>query len=158
MADAKHTDNGGPAFASAGLDWHQDGMSLRDYFAAQLDQSHETTLAVPPTGNPSPILLPPSQTRLTANHRTVRSALVTRIVDCPVEIKAEASAYAKALPLARKVVEATFKPADMEVFAKYDLSRTDKCINVQLEDQGVVRFAFLARIKADSTTRMKRAA
>lgn len=23
------------AFASAGLDWHQDGMSLRDYFAAQ---------------------------------------------------------------------------------------------------------------------------
>lgn len=28
-------DNGGPAFASAGLDWHQDGMSLRDYFAAQ---------------------------------------------------------------------------------------------------------------------------
>lgn len=27
--------DGGPAFASAGLDWHQDGMSLRDYFAAQ---------------------------------------------------------------------------------------------------------------------------
>ena len=35
MADAGHTDDGGPAFACAAENGHQEGMSLRDWFAGQ---------------------------------------------------------------------------------------------------------------------------
>lgn len=83
-----------------------------------------------------------SSTRLTNNHRTVLVALVSRIVDCPAEIKAEAAAYAKALPMVRKIVEATYPPADMAVLSKYKLAIPDECVRVRHADMSVQQFNF----------------
>lgn len=58
------------------------------------------------------------------------------------EAKALAAAYKKAEPLVRKLVEAKYKPADMAVCAKYDLTKPDTCIRVQFANGGVEQFEF----------------
>lgn len=83
-------------------------------------------------------------TRLTMNHRSLLYALVAQIVDCPAEIKAEQRAYDRAMPAARKIVEAVYAPKDMEVFLKYDRASKDNCIRVQLGDGDVKQFTFRA--------------
>ncbi len=58
------------------------------------------------------------------------------------EAKALAAAYKKAEPLVRKIVEAKYKPADMAVCAKYELTKPDTCIRVQFPSGGVEQFDF----------------
>jgi len=58
------------------------------------------------------------------------------------EAKALASAYKKAEPLVRKIVEAKFKPADMVVCEKYGLTQRDSCIRVKYPDGAVQQFRF----------------
>jgi hypothetical protein len=59
-----------------------------------------------------------------------------------VESKALTAAYRKAEPLVRKVVEAKYKPADMEVCNKYGVAYRDACIRMQLSDGAVKQFTF----------------
>lgn len=58
------------------------------------------------------------------------------------EAKVLAAAYRKAEPLVRKLVEAKFKPADMEICKKYELTRPDPCIRVQFPSGVVQEFRF----------------
>lgn len=58
------------------------------------------------------------------------------------EAKALAAAYKKAEPLVRKIVEAKYKPADMAVCQKYDLTKPDACIRVQFPSGAVEQFDF----------------
>lgn len=58
------------------------------------------------------------------------------------ETKAYAAAYKKAEPLVRKIVEAKYKPSDMEVCAKYELTKPDTCIRVQFPNGVVEEFNF----------------
>lgn len=58
------------------------------------------------------------------------------------ETKALAAAYKKAEPLVRKIVEAKYKPADMVVCAKYELTRPDACVRFQLPNSVVTEFSF----------------
>jgi len=81
-------------------------------------------------------------TRLTVRHRDTLTALARRIVDVPAEAKIEEAAYQKAAPLVRALVEAEYPPAEMKILAKYEVSRRDKCINVQSEGGDVERFKF----------------
>lgn len=81
-------------------------------------------------------------TRLTQNHRSLLFALVSSIVDCPAEIKAEQRAYDRALPAARKIVEMAYPPKDMDVFRKYDRAARDECVNFQLHDGDMKQFTF----------------
>lgn len=83
-----------------------------------------------------------ASTRLTQNHRSLLYALVNQIVDCPPEIQAEERAYQRAMPIARKIVEATYAPKDMEVFAKYDRATRDDCIQLALPDGDMMQFKF----------------
>ncbi|MDE2096543.1 MAG: hypothetical protein KGL39_04795 [Patescibacteria group bacterium] len=77
-----------------------------------------------------------AQTRLLESHRSALRDLARRVVDVPAETKAEESAYQRCVPLVRKAVEKVFVPADMAVFAKYELARTDRCLNFQLTAGG----------------------
>jgi hypothetical protein len=83
-----------------------------------------------------------ASTRLTNNHRDVLKALVTRIVDCPIEIKAEAAAYAKAAPMVRKIVEMKYPAAEMKVLDKYRCALLDECVRIQHPDGSVQQFTF----------------
>lgn len=58
------------------------------------------------------------------------------------EAKALTSAYRKAEPLVRKLVEAKYKPADMVICEKYGLTRRDSCIRVQYPNGVVQQFDF----------------
>lgn len=58
------------------------------------------------------------------------------------ETKVLAAAYKKAEPLVRKLVEAKYKPADMAICAKYDVTKPDACIRVQFPNGGVEQFDF----------------
>lgn len=86
-----------------------------------------------------------AQTRLTTNHRAILRELADKIVDCPAETRLEESAYQRAAPLVRKLVEAEFPPAEMVILDKYEVARRDRCINVQIAEGGagsVERFKF----------------
>lgn len=83
-----------------------------------------------------------ASTRLTNNHREVLTRLVSQIVDCPAEIKAEEAAYAKAAPVVRKIVEAKYPAADMAVLAKYKCAQSDACIRISHPDNSVQQFTF----------------
>lgn len=85
-----------------------------------------------------------ASTRLNSNHRSLLIALMERVVDCPVEQKAEQTTYDKALPVARKLVEAAFPPSDMAVFRKYEQARQDRCVRFQVPDGSVMQFEFRA--------------
>ena len=58
------------------------------------------------------------------------------------EAKTLAAAYRKAEPLVRKVVEAKYKPADMAICAKYELTKPDACIRLQFPNGAVQVFDF----------------
>jgi hypothetical protein len=69
-------------------------------------------------------------------------AHATNTVAPAKEAKALTAAYRKAEPLVRKVVEAKYKPADMAICEKYNLTRRDACVRVQFPSGGVEQFTF----------------
>lgn len=69
-------------------------------------------------------------------------AHATKNVSPVKEAKALASAYKKAEPLVRKIVEAKFKPDDMLICSKYGLTQRDTCIRVQFPNGAVQQFDF----------------
>lgn len=83
-----------------------------------------------------------AQTKLLEWHRRELRALMYRVVDCPAEQKAEEQAYQRAAPLIRKMIEKRYPLADMEVLKKYEVLRTDDCVNIQLTAGGVEQFKF----------------
>jgi len=83
-----------------------------------------------------------ASTRLNEGHRGALRALAIRVVDCPEETKAEDRAYKRAAPLVAKVVLKQYPEAEMKVLSKYDLTRRDACINLQLTAGGVEQFKF----------------
>lgn len=89
-------------------------------------------------------------TRLNAAHRSTLKALVHRVVDVPIEAKAEEAAYQKAESLVRALVEAEFPPADMKILAKYESARRDRCINVRLDAGGDENFTFRNAKRSDN--------
>lgn len=70
------------------------------------------------------------------------TAYATENVSPAAEAKALASAYKKAEPLVRKLVETKFKPADMVVCEKYGLTQRDSCVRVQYPSGAVQEFRF----------------
>lgn len=85
-----------------------------------------------------------AQTRLLESHRQALRDLSRRVVDCPTETKAEEAAYQKFSPVARKIIEKQFPAADMAVFAKYEMTRQDRCVRFQQTSMGVEQFEFRA--------------
>lgn len=83
-----------------------------------------------------------ASTRLLEWHRRDLRALANRVIDCPAEMKAEEAAYQRAAPMVRKIVRTKFPPVDMAILAKYEVTRTDPCINLQFTAGGVDQFLF----------------
>jgi hypothetical protein len=67
---------------------------------------------------------------------------VKRTVDPQAERKAMDVAYKKVAPMVTKVVVKKYKPADMDVLAKYDLTYLDGCIRLTLSDSRVEEFDY----------------
>lgn len=80
--------------------------------------------------------------RLLQSHRDFLHAMAGEQVKCPAEEAADAKAYAKAMPIVRKIVEKKYPPADMKLLAKYEAAVPDRCIRLQLAAGGVEQFCF----------------
>lgn len=81
--------------------------------------------------------------RLTQWMREKLISYATETVKPAAETKALDAAYKKAAPLVRKIVEAKYKPADMAICAKYELTQPDACIRLQLANGAVQEFEFV---------------
>lgn len=74
--------------------------------------------------------------------RDTLNAHVCNNVDPAVERKAMDTAYRKVAPMVTRLVAKKYKPADMEVLAKYEVSHLDSCIRLTLPDARVVEFNY----------------
>lgn len=80
--------------------------------------------------------------RMNDQYRQFLYDLAKTTVVCATEGKADKSAYDKAAPLVRKLVEDRYPPKDMKLLLKYEQARQDSCIRLQLTAGGVVEFKF----------------
>lgn len=83
-----------------------------------------------------------SVVRMNESHRTFLCTLASEQVRCDAEEKADKIAYAKAVPLVCKILEAKFPAKDMKLLAKYEVAHPDTCVKLQLTAGGVVQFEF----------------
>lgn len=82
--------------------------------------------------------------KLNEGHRTMLRNLFRDKVVCPSEDRAVEKAYAKAAPLALKLVHSVHPAEDMDVLRRYGVASQDPCIKVTLTAGGVVQFQFAA--------------
>ena len=80
--------------------------------------------------------------KLLVSHREFLSGFAKESVKCAAEEAADAKAYAKAAPLARKALQTKYPVKDMKVLQKYGVAKGDRCIRLQLTAGGVVEFKF----------------
>lgn len=80
--------------------------------------------------------------RLNLSMRSALHSLAQKLVECPAEKSALASAYVTAANLVCKTVESVLPPSDMKILRKYDCAAIADCIRLQLAAGGIVRFDF----------------
>jgi hypothetical protein len=80
--------------------------------------------------------------RMNEQHRQFLYDLAKTTVTCAAEGKADKTAYDKAAPMVRKLVEDRYPPKDMKLLLKYEQARHDNCIRLQLTAGGVVELKF----------------
>ena len=83
-----------------------------------------------------------SKLRLNNDHRRALRNLADDLVKCPAEEKAEAAAHKKAAGLVTRDLQEKYPPRDMKVLEKYEQSRRDDCMRIQMTSGGVTQFQF----------------
>lgn len=80
--------------------------------------------------------------RMNEDHRNFLYQLAQERAKCPTEERADNSAYLRAVPGVRKIIEAAYPPKDMRLLAKYECARPKTCVKLQLTAGGIVEFKF----------------
>lgn len=80
--------------------------------------------------------------RLNMNDRAFLRNLAAKTVNVEAEQAAADAAYKACAAAVRAAVEKKYPPADMAILAKYDTTRDDRCIRLNLAFGGVAAFNF----------------